>query len=446
MSTLQRATMFVFLSVPWFLSTSNLDAATITAASCSVTDVQSAVNSASDGDTVNVPPGNCTWSTGIVVSKQISIIGSTNGCPSACDGASTINVADGITAVRIQANGVRVSGFTFVGEGTAFGLIDVHKTGGGLVNWRIDHCHFKNVGQKTPANRSINVGRYGGITENIRRNFPGLIDNNYFSGTKQNKAIQVYGGSGTYTSWNDTLTLGGPDFLFIEDNRFDFEIFTDGVGCFDSDCGGRFVFRYNWFHHCWITAHGQEQISDIILPWRSTHGWEIYNNVWEDDKYYWIRANMRGGTGVIYNNAWNLSAKANVNIPFLFQYQRGDYAATCNSDKACNGSNITYDGNEDASGYPCYQQIGMTGANGITKFPVYEWNNYWQGVACGSPGYECFGITYSTGCPTQHVQFGRDIIKNGTVPKPGYTAYRYPHPLRAGAGDVSPPRNLRIQQ
>jgi hypothetical protein len=149
---------------------------------------------------------------------------------------------------------------------------------------------------------------------------------------------------------------------------------------------------------------------------------------------------MRGGTGVIFNNSWNSATKSMTGLPFLFQYQRGDYSATCNIDKACNGSNVVYDGNEDASGYPCYQQIGMTGSNGITKMPVYEWNNQWQGAACGSPGYDCFGITYSAGCPPQHIKFGRDIIKNGTTPKPGYTSYTYPHPLSAPAK----PTNLKI--
>lgn len=40
---------------------------TITAASCSQTDVQNAINSASDGDTVLVPAGSCVWSNGVTI-------------------------------------------------------------------------------------------------------------------------------------------------------------------------------------------------------------------------------------------------------------------------------------------------------------------------------------------------------------------------------------------
>ena len=70
----------------------------------------------------------------------------------------------------------------------------------------------------------------------------------------------------------------------------------------------------------------------------------------------------------------------------------------------------------------------MSGSNGIIKTPVYEWSNKKNGVACS--GTTCFNIYYSDGCPIQHVQLDRDIIRNGTTPKPGYIPYTYPHPLR----------------
>ena len=163
-----------------------------------------------------------------------------------------------------------------------------------------------------------------------------------------------------------------------------------------------------------------------------------------DDTEYWIRANMRGGTGVIYSNTWTTMQTSSI-TPFIFQYHRGDVNVTCNQDGACNGSNKTYDGNDDASGYPGYQQIGMTGASGIVPTPVYVWSNTWNGDACS--GVACFGVYYHGECPTQHVQFGRDVIKNGTTPKPDYTAYTYPHPLtqETQVPDVpQPPSNLRI--
>lgn len=51
-------------------------AATITAKSCNTSDVQSAINAAAEGDTVNIPAGTCTWTSGVTVSgKGINIVG-----------------------------------------------------------------------------------------------------------------------------------------------------------------------------------------------------------------------------------------------------------------------------------------------------------------------------------------------------------------------------------
>ena len=49
------------------------EAATINAASCSLTAVQAAVNAAVDGDKVVIPNGSCAWAGGISTTKQIRI-------------------------------------------------------------------------------------------------------------------------------------------------------------------------------------------------------------------------------------------------------------------------------------------------------------------------------------------------------------------------------------
>lgn len=45
-------------------------ASTIRAASCSQSDVQAAIDAASDGDTVAVPAGNCTWTTAVNINGK----------------------------------------------------------------------------------------------------------------------------------------------------------------------------------------------------------------------------------------------------------------------------------------------------------------------------------------------------------------------------------------
>src|SRR5690349_3894633 len=62
-------------------------AATIAAASCSSADVSNAYNSTVNGDTLAIPPGACTWSSTLTVSKNITIQGAGAGTTTSCDPA-----------------------------------------------------------------------------------------------------------------------------------------------------------------------------------------------------------------------------------------------------------------------------------------------------------------------------------------------------------------------
>ena len=63
-------------------------AATITATSCSAANVQSAINSANNGDVVTIPGGTCTWSSTVTIP-------STKGITLSGGGDTTINDAAG---------------------------------------------------------------------------------------------------------------------------------------------------------------------------------------------------------------------------------------------------------------------------------------------------------------------------------------------------------------
>ena len=75
------------------------------AASCSQNDVNNAINSASSGDTVTVPAGNCSWS-GLSVAKAITLQGA---------GVGQTNISlNGTTTFTKQSAGVmRITGFSF---------------------------------------------------------------------------------------------------------------------------------------------------------------------------------------------------------------------------------------------------------------------------------------------------------------------------------------------
>src|SRR6266853_2189011 len=48
--------------------------ATKTAASCSRADVGTAVNSASDGDTIVIPAGTCTWTSNLTITAKVLVL------------------------------------------------------------------------------------------------------------------------------------------------------------------------------------------------------------------------------------------------------------------------------------------------------------------------------------------------------------------------------------
>ena len=104
---------------------SNVYANTISAASCSASDVQTAVNSASSGDTVMVPSGNCTWSSPVTVSGRSVVLQGQTACtgsgnPSSnnlsCADNTVINITvpQGLAVSGGAAGLITVTGFTFV--------------------------------------------------------------------------------------------------------------------------------------------------------------------------------------------------------------------------------------------------------------------------------------------------------------------------------------------
>src|SRR5262245_19259587 len=86
-------------------------AATITAANCSQSAIQGAVSAASDGDTVTVPGGSCTWADALVISKKIRLIGNNT--------LITSNVSGTLSYVLTFVTPLEMSGFTIDGGNKA---------------------------------------------------------------------------------------------------------------------------------------------------------------------------------------------------------------------------------------------------------------------------------------------------------------------------------------
>ena len=131
-------------------------ASTYTAASCSQSDVQKAINQASNGDTVNVPSGSSTWTSSVNVSTGITISG--GGSYSVYVNHNdtgtwpvVINLSNNCAFKVSSTSGtvVRITGFSFTGtagiqvEGAIeYGPGAIWITTTDTIPWRVDNCKF----------------------------------------------------------------------------------------------------------------------------------------------------------------------------------------------------------------------------------------------------------------------------------------------------------------
>ncbi len=325
---------------------------TINATSCSQSNVQSAINSASNGDTVIVPSGSCSW-TGITLSKNITLQGA---------GKTTTLISGGHIDIHDSAPRITKFGFT----GTTMSITEDHD---GLSNgWRFDNNNF------TWSGSSATILIMGSANIDTSTHPTGVIDHNTINGGQ----IQVLGDMHTGISNADKLwyldnPMGtGSNVVYIEDNIFTYPSFLDYM--FDSNYGGRYVFRYNTVTNRAMGHHGIQGTEN-----RGISRWEIYNNTFNVTNPFWTALYIRSGGGVVFNNTFtNYSNGILIDNQTSCRYGDGDVA--------CDGTNPR-DGNRPGmQGYPCRDQIGRGRDRTLghigdnqTLSPFYAWNNKLDG-------------------------------------------------------------------
>lgn len=457
-----------------FFCTSNGNAATINAASCMQSDVQSAINSASSGDTVLVPSGSCTWSAQVTLNKNITLMG---------NGSINTKVTWNTPGFAIIATGTwRITGMGFTKGSSGSGIVSI-PVDTSSVGWRVDHCNFYSA---STYGESISV--FGGYLGNPTGY--GLADNNTHTNMR---AVLVFGNDCSPTGdkeWSRALSLGSANAVYVEDSTITNTISQNGYEEFDLNCGGRIVFRYNTVNSFNFGIHSVQGGN------RAARSWEIYNNTFVAGSLPpWVLGEIRGGSGVVFNNTITGSFNANI---FLLDNVRS--CMSRDTSGICDGSS-TWDGNRTgAYGYPCRDQIGRStdafqwggGIPSQTLSPAYFWNNKNNGVeVLAQVGSDCTNQT------TYHILANRDFYNynasfNGTTGvgmgllanRPAtcttnanesgggvaywatdtntlyrcsttntwvthYQPFTYPHPLRQAGGDApspapSAPRNLKI--
>lgn len=386
-------------------STGTTAAATRTASSCSQGDVQAAVASAGVGDIVKVPPGDCLWPGTVSTSgKKLTLIGSGK------ESTTIRAVSHGQAVIAIDANGVRVTGFTF--DGGASVIV------GAFNDWRIDNNRFRGA--------SAFTGVFVRGT-NPKAHPRGVIDHCEFI----NGRVLIHGYPGVSaaelngtTHWSEPLALGTAEAVYVEDSQFTFDQFYNVIDC---EYAGRMVFRHNVVTDSYLEAHSIQGYG------RACRKWEIYNNqIRQVSREVYRPLFFRGGTGVIFDNV----VSGTFGAPVIHFDNVRSFKNVGGAAGQCNGAS-SWDGNELANGYPCRDQIGRGTDAGPWSSgqlppqslnPAYIWNN----AINGGP----LGVSVISGADI-HIKSGRDFFVNSGS-KPGYAPYAYPHPLAR----VAPPANL----
>lgn len=275
-----------------FLGISNVNAATNFAKSCSQADVQAAINSASAGDTVIVPAGECTWTSGITFNKTVKLEGAGKD--------STIITGTGSNLFTWSSYSVDKA--PWVGK---FGLVITNLTGAAFVityskGWRIHENRVVSVGV---LKKLIFTTSWGGETKPLE----GLIDQNEF----ENIEIGWFGvhinpyPPGKHR-WAEPLGLGSERAIYIEDNVFTGTVSNSHHQLADTGNGGRYVVRYNKSETQYFEFHSAQHGGQ-----RAGMMFEIYRNEMgmKAGQTHYMPWRMRGGTGMIWGNiltgAWN---------------------------------------------------------------------------------------------------------------------------------------------
>ena len=446
-----------------------------TAASCSQSNVQTAINASVRGDTVSVPSGNCTWSNPISVTKGIHIQGA----------GATSTVITGNTsrffAVTGDGGDFRMTGFGFTGTASFAGI----QIEGNFNSCRFDHLNIANL-----SNRAVAIGfdstfnsYYGYRTPYNKQKV--LFDHITFSSNSGQQFIMIYG---RWQVWAEDDDYGTNNFVFMEDSTFTYNG-VYGNNFIDTDGGGRFVFRNNTLKNGSIFQHdfGSSPIR------RGGRLQEIYNNILTCTGIAgceaWPAIAQRGGSGVYYNNTisgYSTSITSQIyrvdyNHGYIggghcsqtgslkacadFQkhcsagthlscYDNGDCVGngTCDADYFCSSDSdcgpvkcIQIDGS-GGNGYPCRDQTGRGKDDPTTgvqaSCPVYWWNNG--------------GTSFSGSKYPIYTKENRDYCNHSPATACGskaawtYTPYTYPHPLQTGSVvnpvdmPIQPPKNVLI--
>ena len=251
-------------------------------------------NSAHDGDTITLPAGTFVWTSGVTITKGITLQGQT-----------TVNsdngTANDLTIIQDSNARRRPGGYPFITvnsqAGKSYRITGLTIDGGGATTMnyngaiilkgnshsvRVDHMNWRaNVTREN--NDYLIAGSVCGVADHI------VIKNPCSSYAIYNGDTWPDGtGSNGDGAFAAPTNFGGADFWFVEDNYIAPPQHMNPTSGPDDLKGGRWVWRHNHMYNSQVQSHGTED-----GRWHGGRAREVYNN-----DFHFPRSGVGGVGGV----------------------------------------------------------------------------------------------------------------------------------------------------
>jgi hypothetical protein len=405
--------------------------------------IQTAVSGAVNGDIIELPAGQFIINKSVVVTKFISIKGQGIGQTILYRSESTPDATlsndgnwRGIFRYNINSSvssGIIISGITFKSKKPSL------KTGDGLsvaadigiemskcIDFVITNCRFEYFG-----NGAVSVLHDDNIASGL------IYKNEFVHNCKGYDALGLGYGVvvyGTNTKWIDDPKFGSGNFIFIEDNMFDYHRHSVAAG----GCA-LYVFRYNLVKNnvagnCAHAIDAHEARLESGYNYYSTRAIEVYNNTLTNTLFRDGTSNTPDGTPIVAGKSPGWLTECAIRT-------RGGEALIHDNSIQGYRFGVGLVTPKLSSTYPSPYQQGYTSGvkygtshTGVdsdkASGDVYIWNDSYTSYAPGNT--QC---VYFYNYTPDFIVKERDYH---LYAKAGYTAYTYPHPLRNTTTTTNP--------
>jgi hypothetical protein len=401
-------------------------AETRTAAALTPEAVWDAIDSAKDGDIVQLPAGTAVWKKGWntghwVKMKAITIQGAGIDRTIIRDDTSTAAGDEPFELKGVEGKPFRITGITFDGTGlpnagTWAGAIVIS---GDCKNFRVDHCKFLNMDRMM----TIHGDTYG------------LIDHCSFHALEKKRGLAqtIYCMGPGKVNFTRPLTMGSDQAVYFEDNeaRFSPEVVeaTGNNPWIVPYDGARAVIRHNTIINTQLEIY---RVRPGALGCQSV---EIYDNAFSAEGAKVGRPQgfifISGGVAIVFDNTvkgTSYNCKT-LEVSHERSFRPIGEFGICDGTNPIDGNRIP--AGQQGAGYPAFGQPGRAAdADGDGVFepsPCYAWNNTFNGAK--------LNLTLrkwnpkETALQAEHVKEGRDFFNEKPRPE-YYKPFVYPHPLQ----------------